>query len=70
MKESEKAAALFELSRLTILVRKLKKSDLFPAEILEGLSARIDKIRSGIDPETLSAFDSMAAFVESEDTDA
>jgi hypothetical protein len=64
MKESEKAVALFELSKLTILVRKLKKSDLVPAEILEGLSARIDKMRAGIDPATLAAFDAAAAFVE------
>jgi hypothetical protein len=64
MKESEKAAALFELSKLTILVKKLKKSDLFPAEILHGLAARIDKMRAGIDPATLAAFDAAAAFVE------
>jgi hypothetical protein len=67
MKESEKAAALFELSKLTILVRKLKKSDLVPAEILHGLAARIDKMRAGIDPATLAAFDAAAAFVEKED---
>jgi hypothetical protein len=70
MKESEKAAVdLFELSRLTILVRKLK-GDQAPVGILEGLSARIDKMRVGIDPETLSAFDSMSAFAESEGADA
>jgi hypothetical protein len=64
MKESEKAAALFELSKLTILVKKLQKSDLFPAEILHGLAARIDKMRAGIDPATLATFDAAAAFVE------
>jgi hypothetical protein len=67
MKESEKAAALFELSKLTILVKKLQKSDLFPADILDGLDARIAEMRAGIDPVTLAAFDAAAAFVEKED---
>jgi hypothetical protein len=67
MKESEKAAALFELSKLTILVKKLQRSGLFPAEVLDGLDARIAEIRAGIDPATLAAFDAAAAFAEKED---
>jgi hypothetical protein len=69
MKENKKAAALFELSKLTILVKKLQKSDLFPADILDGLDARIAEMRAGIDidPVTLATFDAAAAFVEKED---
>jgi len=54
-------AAVFELSRLTIALDKLKKSNKVPPEILEHLEAKVQTMRNAIEPALLALFDQAAA---------